>query len=265
MKRIIWTLLHKANLAQACAKHLSIALHKEPEDLTESDIRSYYGFFTDIVMKAQHELSQADSSFHIRKSFVSFIGAEWLIEKMIAITSTVTANVIEAPALEEQPTHLEPMFNQYEAALKTLAELIAPLVAQKVVDMLQVEVKAMLPTPPQAITVETFRKHVPNPVTVIKAYKPRIAVVGLLGVQQQEIANSFADKADLRFVDQELSKSVLTTINQCDAAVANVGKTSHARDGALKKRFNEKYIRVSGGVTATKRAIEVLLGTFKTI
>jgi hypothetical protein len=85
----------------------------------------------------------------------------------------------------------------------------------------------------------------------------RIAVVGLMGNQQQEIAKAFGKKVDLRFISKELTKP---SFPQCDHIILMTKFISHSFEYAANNTLPRDRVHlVRGGLTELTTLINSLI------
>lgn len=200
-----------------------------------------------------------------------------------------------APA-EPQPSAPEPQppapANAWEAACRPLAALLAGELVSALVPELLARLPALLaaqaqpataqPEPPPPAAPRSAYPFIPpqrppkpgaeppSPPAVAKpvAAPPKVVlpVVGVVGPlpAQQNILRAAFPNVRLLFVGSDHQVDPVGHLHSCDRVVGMIGFMKHSTDGALHKHFNKKgfeprYTRVTGGVTALKRQIEVWL------
>ena len=84
---------------------------------------------------------------------------------------------------------------------------------------------------------------------------PIIGVVGLLPNQAGELTSEFHDCLDLRFWNDDGSPKLKALAHHCELVILHTRHSSHSTDEILKGE-KANILRVTGGVTSIKRALE---------
>lgn len=84
---------------------------------------------------------------------------------------------------------------------------------------------------------------------------PIIGVVGLLPNQAGELTSEFHDCLDLRFWNDDGSSKLKALAHHCELVILHTRHSSHSTDEILKGE-KANILRVTGGVTSIKRALE---------
>ncbi|MGZ8317546.1 MAG: hypothetical protein ACXWVD_00455 [Telluria sp.] len=107
----------------------------------------------------------------------------------------------------------------------------------------------------------------PQPVTAPKTERatpvaPRLPVVGVVGPlpAQQRVLEAAFPQIKLLFVESDRrGGNVCNVLRSCVRVVGMTSFLNHSVDGALRKHFQRRYTRVTGGVSAIQHQIDVWL------
>lgn len=93
----------------------------------------------------------------------------------------------------------------------------------------------------------------------LQTRKPRIAVVGILPIQELAIKNAYPN---VQFIFVEKGPTgVMSTVQNCDRVIGMTKFLNHATDGLLRKGLGSKYVRITGGPSEVKRLVELWLNS----
>jgi DNA-binding transcriptional MerR regulator len=152
--------------------------------------------------------------------------------------------------------------------IDTLGHLVKPIIdllAGELLAQLGPRIEALIAS---ALAVPQSPQHGSGALTLVPATpytppKPRKKIIGVIGplpVQEQELIKSFPQFEIIAMTCDNINAGV----SAMRSAARVIGMTSfmnHSSDGVLAKTFKDKYVRVTGGVTAIKRQIEVWIAS----
>ncbi|MFP3554208.1 hypothetical protein SB861_26405 [Paraburkholderia sp. SIMBA_049] len=134
--------------------------------------------------------------------------------------------------------------------IRGLGEQIQEAVMRQVINTLQ-----GIPLQPGALPEGTTRVHTPP-----RDRKPRVAIVGLLNQQAEDVKRTFASAVEFTFIKSQQQggsgahggAGMLARGAQADVVVSMVDFTGHDVDNAS-KHLDVPFVRVNGSVSALKR------------
>lgn len=156
----------------------------------------------------------------------------------------LTSDAIPLTSKVQAPAHIQEAIEQFA---KTFADMLADAAVKAMRPHLEHRLAAalpdLLPAPP---------KEVVKP-PVITDKRKKVAVVGLLPIQNAEIQARFGDTFDLRFVGNGDYKGAKNAAIGCDRIFLHVGHVNHSTDKALQ---GGALTRCGGGMTQIIREME---------
>ena len=176
----------------------------------------------------------------------------------------IAEEVMQVPEEMSKLIAAESKAGPYELAFSPLIQLIANEVTRQMeprMGRLEQMLQALLDK--ESITLE------PKPVITgfgemgrrisATARKPRIAVVGILPIQEVSIR---ADFPGIQFTFVEKGPTgVMQTVQNCDRIIGMTKFLNHATDGMLRKGLGSRYVRIAGGPSEVKRVIELWINS----
>lgn len=165
------------------------------------------------------------------------------------------SKVVQIPQAQPETPRI-PDLNPFEAVFGPLVEFLAEETARRTEQRLMVMLSKLNLIP------DTVSEYTPEGRKNPKAIpKPRIGVVGLLGVQQMELRRAFPE---VEFVMEESSSAVRAeSFHTCDKIIGMTDFMRHGADGILREKFGEKYARTTGSTSSAKRLIGLVLHGLK--
>lgn len=144
-----------------------------------------------------------------------------------------------------------PNINPYEAILKPLIDMVATEVMRRMVETY----RPAAPRPAAAPMAPTQ----PHQEVFKEAGRVKIAIMGPLPIQANELAQEFPQLDILAMESSSSAKYAVSVFRSATKVIGMTNFMNHSMDGALKRAFGEKYVRVTGGVSAIKRQINLMM------
>ncbi|AVH85178.1 hypothetical protein RsoM2USA_250 [Ralstonia phage RsoM2USA] len=149
-------------------------------------------------------------------------------------------------------------------AMTTLVEVFADAFATKVVDKFIQRMGELAPTtvdpnPLLKVATESLSAAMKRPARV---KLPTIVVAGLKGHQITEVENEFRDKAQIKFWTVDENPHQLKVVcRDADYTIMMTKFISHSHEQTAKSAAGDRMLRVDGGISMLKSAINGLINT----
>jgi len=159
-------------------------------------------------------------------------------------------DTLENPSESTSEPLTAPAEISLEDKLSDLADHIVDQLFPKIVEKLLAKLESQQWAVP---TQQNFPK-----VTNVKKSLPRILIVGLLPVQQQEVSKAYKNIFNLHYQESDENIQRLEArVNWSDIVILNCTKISHKHQDVVKKYAGSKQVKlVFGGVSSIKGELE---------
>jgi hypothetical protein len=193
-----------------------------------------------------------------------------------------------APVPVLAPT-AQPEFNAHELALKVLCEMLAPALVDRLVPELAKRITALAPAAPAATPIAPAAKTFVPPSAKLPPEPegedpleygpppgwqppeftypadpppPKLPLIGIIGVrpvQVQELKKAFPN-IEFMTTEGHHSSKTLNHMQSAERVISvncDNNSMNQLTDKMLAKHFNDRYVRINGGLSSVKRQIQV--------
>ncbi|AXF04767.1 hypothetical protein CUJ88_41080 [Paraburkholderia hospita] len=252
-----WTGPEKLIIARESKRLLASFNDMSPLDAIRKAVFGY-------LPESRHRLIDAISQ-------VKWIHALWgqidAVEQAEARERAAAADAAKADAVAEAVKPAETAsLNPHDLSVETLIKAFAVKIGQQLMRGIgeQIQEAVMrqvintlqgIPMRPGALPEGATRVHTPP-----RERKPRVAIVGLLNQQAEDVKRAFADAVEFTFIKSQQQggsgghggAGMLARGSQADVVISMVDFTGHDVDAAS-KHLAVPFVRVNGSVSALKR------------